>query len=117
MFPEAKLEMPRRTASDELRMLIREIVREEMRGPRAVEPQHSPEAELLTYAEAAALVRCSVAQVQRWVRSGVLQRRGGPRSVLLRREDVVRAAEAQHSNKRVMEFDVQERAEAILRGR
>ncbi len=69
-----------------LRELVRAVVREELALLRAEPPDDDA---LLTFGEAAALVRVSTRTVRRWVADGSLVALGAGRTVRLRRADVL----------------------------
>jgi excisionase family DNA binding protein len=72
----------------ELRVMLRDVVREVVREELGARPSTELEAELLTYAQAGALVSVGRTTIKRWVRSGALVALGKGRLRRVRAADV-----------------------------
>ncbi|MCP3065428.1 helix-turn-helix domain-containing protein [Myxococcus sp. K38C18041901] len=91
----------------ELEALFRRIIREEIGAALA-----GTEQELLSIAEAAALIRGGERTIQGWFRDGSLKRRGKGRKVLVSRKELMAALEREPGALSASEVDA--RADHLL---
>lgn len=94
-------------SSAELEQMIRRVVREE-RGDGS-----GAESELITIAQAAALVMCGVTTIRTWMKAGTLKRYGEGRVVRVNRRQVL---EVMANPSRAEAKDPEEMARQIVRG-
>jgi excisionase family DNA binding protein len=87
---------------------IRRIIREELQASGVV-------SDLITVAQAAALVSCGVGTVRIWLREGLLTRQGKGRNIRVSRRELLELMARQPAESPLTDADIEAKAARMLR--